>query len=89
MPVYDGHGNIIEAKFPMKIYGDRNLLGYFVELYSECGKLSLQKCKEPIDHEFVGWLSMWYPELFDEYNRVIDGKLGYNELPKYELIEQG
>ena len=74
-------------EWPKKIYGDPNLISKFCELYDSNSKLAFEKCKEPADHIFVGWLSQWYPELFGEYNKVVSGELDFDDLPKYELIE--
>lgn len=38
-----------------------------------------------VEGEFVGWLSEAYPELFEEFNEINEGKRNGNE-PKYKLV---
>jgi len=73
--------------WPKYINVDKKLVCLITELMASCHGLSSNQCKDIVDHLFVGWLSEWYPELFEEYNRVLSGELGYDELPQYDLVK--
>ena len=81
--------HIDQPEWPKFIYGDINLISAYIELMASSWKTENQMWAEKgnAENQFLAWLAEWYPELYEEFNKVLDGKAKFDELPKYDLRE--
>jgi len=76
-------------EWPKVIRLDKNLISAFIELLASNWKQENQMWAEKgsPESQFLAWLSEWYPELYEEFNKVLSGEVNESEMPKYELVE--
>ena len=75
-----------EATWPKFIYGDVNLIRMFVEANWPIA-IRQDDIARGDEGDFLGWLGEWYPELYEEFNKILSGKAKFYELPKFDLVE--
>ena len=91
---YDREGNPVwkdKPSWPKSIHipGDMNLIKAVIELMASSWKMENQMWAEKgsPESQFLSWLGEWYPELYEEFNKVLSGKVKFDTLPKYDLKE--
>lgn len=85
----DRDGNWVHCdkpEWPKIIYGDVNLIRMFIEANWPV-TIKPDDIARGDEGDFLGWLGEWYPELYEEFNKILSGKAKFYELPKFDLVE--
>jgi hypothetical protein len=85
----DSDGNYVHVDkpaWPKFIYGDVNVLRMFIEANWPVTIVPDDVARGD-EGDFLAWIGEWYPELYEEFNKVLDGKAKFDEMPKYDLKE--